>query len=138
MYCQNCGSQVNENSRFCPNCGQLVQGERQEVSVASTYEGPMGNPTPVLVWGILGLAFSCTFVASFLGIIFSIVGLNKAKNYFNFCGEGSKQARIGRNLSKAGLIVGIILTVLFVIYLVVIVILALNADSWVPSYHYYY
>ena len=70
MYCNNCGAQLTENSKFCPNCGQLVQSTPQEMTAASTYEGPMGNPTPVLVWGIIGLAFACTFVASFLGIIF--------------------------------------------------------------------
>ena len=129
MFCNNCGAQLTENTRFCPNCGQLVQSAPQDMTAASTYEGPMGNPTPVLVWGIVGLAFACSFFLSFLGIIFSIVGLKKANNYFDFCGEGSKQARIGRNLSKAGLIVGIIMTVLCVLYIVLIVVAAVNYGS---------
>ena len=129
MYCSKCGAQMNDNSRFCPNCGQLVQSTPQEMTAASTYEGPMGNPTPVLVWGIIGLAFACTFVASFLGIIFSIVGLKKANNYFSFCGEWSKQANIGRRLSKAGLIVGIILTALFIVYIIAIIMLVANGDN---------
>lgn len=122
MYCEKCGSQINDNSRFCPNCGATISGEEQNVTAASTYEGPMGNPTPVLVWGIIGLAFSCSFVLSFLGIIFSIIGLNKAKNFAAFTGNAySKQASIGRRLSIAGIIVGAIFTVLFIIYIAIII-----------------
>lgn len=127
MYCEKCGSQINENTRFCPNCGATISGEEQNVTAASTYEGPMGNPTPVLIWGILGLTFALTMFLSVLGIIFSAIGLNKAKSFEAFTGGAySKQARIGRGLSKAGLIVGIIFTILFVIYLAVIVLGAKN------------
>jgi predicted RNA-binding Zn-ribbon protein involved in translation (DUF1610 family) len=119
MLCEKCGSQLNDNSRFCPNCGAPIPGEEQFVTQTSTYEGPMGNPGPVLVWGILGLAFACSFFLSFLGIIFSVIGLKKANQFASFTGGAySKQASIGRGLSKAGLIVGIILTVFFVIYLI--------------------
>ena len=30
MYCNNCGTQVPDNSRFCPNCGQNLQQEPQQ------------------------------------------------------------------------------------------------------------
>lgn len=122
MYCEKCGSQINENTRFCPNCGALISGEEQNVTAASTYEGPMGSPTPVLIWGILGLSFALTMFLSILGIIFSAVGLNKAKNFESFTGGAySRQASIGRKLSIAGIIVGIIMTVLFIIYIAVII-----------------
>ena len=137
MFCTNCGSQINDNLRFCPNCGAIVSGEKQNVTAASTYVGPMGNPTPVLVWGILGLAFSCAFFTSVLVIIFSCIGLRKANDYISFTqGAYSKQATIGRNLSKAGLIVGIIMTVLLVIYICVIA--GLIADGAFTSVKYYY
>ena len=129
MYCEKCGSQINENTRFCPNCGALIKGEEQNVTAASTYEGPMGNPTPVLVWGIIGLSFALTWVLSFLGIIFSCVGLKKARSFAEFTGGAySKQATIGRNLSKAGLIVGIILSILFIVYIGFVVFLALRGE----------
>ena len=127
MLCEKCGSQLNDNSRFCPNCGAPIPGEEQNVTPTSTYEGPMGNPGPVLVWGILGLSFACSFFLSFLGIIFSVIGLKKANQFASFTGGAySKQASIGRGLSKAGLIVGIILTVLFVIYIIALVALAVR------------
>lgn len=138
MYCNNCGSPIPENSLYCPNCGQLVQNRSQDMTAASNYEGPLGNPTPVLVWGIIGLAFACSFFLSFLGIIFSCVGLNKARSYTDFCGTGSKQATIGRNLSKAGLIVGIVMTVLLVIYIAVIIFAISQSGSGSFYNRYYY
>lgn len=36
MFCQNCGTQLNEGTKFCPNCGTLVQAA----------EAPAAAPTP--------------------------------------------------------------------------------------------
>ena len=135
MFCDKCGAQLNDNSRVCPQCGAPIQGEEQNITTTSTYAGSLGDPTPVLVWGILGLAFACTFFVSFLGIIFSAVGLKKANAYNQFTNYAeSGKARTGRNLAKAGLIVGIIMTVLLVIYVIAIVALAANTSSY---YRYY-
>lgn len=68
----------------------------------------------VLVWGILGLAFSAFFYTSPLGIVFSIVGICKANTYFRYR-EYSKQARIGSILAKVGLGVGIAFTILLAV-----------------------
>ncbi len=119
MFCEKCGTYVNDNSRVCPQCGSPVKGEEQNITSNTTYKGALGNPTPVLVWGIVGLAFSLTFYLSFLGIIFSAVGLKKANSYYAFTEYmPSNQARIGKRLSVAGMIVGIILTVVLVILII--------------------
>jgi len=119
MYCEKCGTQIFENTRICPNCGKAIPGEHQNVTEASTYEGPMGAPTPVLVWGILGLSFSCTMIFSILGLIFSIISLRKAGKYRAFTGGASStQVTIGRRLSIAGLIVSIFFILMFMILLV--------------------
>ena len=123
MYCRNCGAAVNENFRVCPQCGTPVHGEEQHLTTNSTYYGSLGNPTPALVWGILGLAFSLTFYLSFLGIIFSCIGIRKASNYNEFTRSApSKKAKIGRRLSISGVIIGSI----FTIRLIVIIALAVN------------
>ena len=57
-----------------------------------------GSPSNVLVFGILGLAFCETGI---LGIIFSIIGLSKAKNYIATYGDVSNQVRVGKRLSIA-------------------------------------
>ncbi|MBR6109489.1 MAG: zinc-ribbon domain-containing protein [Clostridia bacterium] len=115
MFCSNCGAQLNEGSNFCHVCGQAA-GALIKKEKAPVVNEPKGNPTPVLVWGILGLAFALSGPISFLGIIFSCIGRGKAAEYVDRYGDESKQATVGRNLSKAGLIVGIVMTVLFVLY----------------------
>lgn len=121
MYCQKCGAFLNENSRLCPQCGNPIPGEERNVTINSTYQGALGNPTPVLVWGIVGLAFSLSFYLSLLGVIFSIVGLNKSNTYNQFTSyTTSNKAKIGRRLSIAGIAVGSLFTILVVIVLCVI------------------
>lgn len=119
MYCNRCGAQVFDNTRFCPNCNMVINGEEQNITETSTYEGPMGSPAPALCWGILGLAFSITFWFSILGLIFSSVGINKAKRFMNFTG-GAENSRVtvGRCLSIAGIIVSCVMITLMIVLIV--------------------
>ena len=121
MLCPKCGAPLNENFRVCPRCGAMAQGQDASVTSNSTYNGPLGDPKPVLVWGILSLAFSLTFFASFLGIIFGIVGRKKANAYNEFTHNApAKQVKIGRKLSLAGIITGSVITAIFLIYIMFI------------------
>jgi hypothetical protein len=122
MNCQNCGANV-DGKAFCPQCGAQVQAPAQP---SYNYNGgynqpaaPQGNPTNVLVFGILGLALSGLGI---VGLIFSIIGLKKANNYIATYGNISNQVRIGRRLAIAGMIVSIIMTVIWVLYIVIIVV----------------
>lgn len=130
MNCTSCGAQISENVSNCPYCGAV--NANTNVTSTSTYEGPMCDPTPVLTWGILGLAFA--LATGVLGIIFSIIGLNKYKQYMTYTsGAHSGKAQTGRKLSIAGLIVGIAMTIFLIIYIIVIV-SAMNALNKIPSY----
>ncbi len=82
--------------------------------------------TKVLVFGILGLAFACSFYLSFLGIIFSAIGMSQANNFARENGAVFGKAKVGRILSKVGLPLGIVFTVISVIYIIVMVLLALG------------
>jgi hypothetical protein len=73
---------------------------------------------PALTFGILGIIFACTFYFSFLGIIFSAIGLGKAKAFRAAAGQLSGPAKVGKILSTIGLIVGIILTVICLIVVI--------------------
>lgn len=122
MNCQNCGANV-DGKAFCPQCGAQVQAPAQP---SYNYNGgynqpaaPQGNPTKVLVFGILGLALSGLGV---VGLIFSIIGLKQANNYIATYGNISNQVRIARRLAIAGMIVSIIMTVIWVLYIVIIVV----------------
>lgn len=72
----------------------------------------------VLTWGILGLAFSGVFI---LGLIFSIVGKNKAKAYVAAHGQLEGAAKAGGILSTLGLIFSIIATVAWIIWVIAII-----------------
>ena len=115
MYCHNCGSRLSENARFCPNCGEAVRSLPSKAAPAPSASGP--SPVSVLIWGILGMAFATMGGLGFIGTIFSIIGLCKAGSYHAHGGAECKQATIGRSLSIAGLIVGIVMTIGFILYL---------------------
>ncbi|MBQ2357350.1 MAG: zinc ribbon domain-containing protein, partial [Ruminococcus sp.] len=87
MNCQNCGANV-DGKAFCPQCGAQVQAPAQPSYNYNTgYNqpaAPQGNPTNVLVFGILGLALS---ELGIVGLIFSIIALKKANNYIATYGD---------------------------------------------------
>ena len=87
MNCQNCGANV-DGKAFCPQCGAQVQAPAQPSYNYNTgYNqpvAPQGNPTNVLVFGIIGLALSTMGI---VGLIFSIIALKKANNYIATYGD---------------------------------------------------
>lgn len=147
MYCKNCGAEIADGAIFCPNCGQAVQSEPQnfETPVYEPQQAVYGNPVEqknlpnVLMWGILGLVFADTFFLSFLGIIFSAIAMSKAKLYTEMTGQPlSKGGKVGGILAKIGLILGIVLTVFFVIWLISLIVLFSRISSNGFGYGRYY
>ena len=143
MFCQNCGTQLPEDVKFCPECGapvEIIDPLRNEptveepvVAAATVFEQPVyetptyrepvvqSSPeaqalsTPILVFGILGLSFACIPYVNFLGIIFSAIAKSKVKQFLGLGGVLSGKAKVGSILATVGLIIGIILTVIFAI-----------------------
>lgn len=74
--------------------------------------------TKALVWGILGLAMS---VWGVIGLIFSIIGKNNAKSYEAMMGELNAKARVGKILGTIGFILGLIMTIVWGLYFVIII-----------------
>lgn len=109
MICKKCGADIGEN-RFCPQCGTPAN--------AGPAQQRKGNPTKVLVFGIIGLALCST---GFLGLIFSVIGLVQASRYRAQYGTISKQANIGRGLAIAGLILSILCLIVYVICVIVLI-----------------
>ena len=161
MFCQNCGTLLEEGVKFCPNCGTQVvvpndvetvaQAAEEPVKPAEetvkaaeepvyaqpqapVYEAPVVQPKQpdsplsksILVFGILGVAFACTFYFSFLGIIFSAIAKGKVKKYVAEGYTLSGKAKVGNILATVGLILGIVLTVIAVLALIFGVILGLS------------
>ena len=119
MICKNCGAEVADETKFCQNCGAMIEAEPVPAE-APVYEAvPVEQPAgPGLVWGILGLAFGCSFFASFLGIIFSAIGISKAKKYTKQGYPLTGKNKVGSILSKVGLPVSIVMLVFFIIYVI--------------------
>lgn len=127
MICKNCGAEVADETKFCQNCGAMIEAEPVPAE-APVYEAvPVEQPAgPGLVWGILGLAFGCTAILSFLGIIFSAIGVGKAKKYAKQGYPLTGKNKAGSILSKIGLPVSIVVLVLFIIEIAAAAVLAVN------------
>lgn len=95
---------------------------------------PMGANNPelaksVLVMGIVAVATACTVWFGFLGIIFGILGLNKAKKFTEECGQLFGKAKVGKYLSLGGLIGGSVVTAYVAIYVFIAIIAAIAEYS---------
>ncbi len=138
MNCQNCGANV-DGKAFCPQCGAQVQAPAQPSYNYNTgYNqpvAPQGNPTNVLVFGIIGLALSTMGI---VGLIFSIIALKKANNYIATYGDISNQVRIGRRLAIAGLVVSIIFTIIYVLIFVAAIVAGTSSGNSSIRYSYSY
>ena len=138
MNCQNCGANV-DGKAFCPQCGAQVQASAQPSYNYNTgYNqpvAPQGNPTNVLVFGIIGLALSTMGI---VGLIFSIIALKKANNYIATYGDISNQVRIGRRLAIAGLVVSIIFTIIYVLIFVAAIVAGTSSGNSSIRYSYSY
>ena len=147
MFCQNCGTQLPEGVKFCPECGAPVEitesvrdmptveepvvaaepVHEQPVYETPVYQEPVvqSNPeaaalsTPILIFGILGLSFACVPYVNFLGIIFSAIAKSKVKKFLGLGGVLSGKAKVGNILATVGLIVGIVFTAIFAIIITV-------------------
>ena len=88
-----------------------------------------GLATNILVMGIVAVATACTVWFGFLGIIFGIIGLNKAKKFTEECGQLFGKAKVGKFLSLGGLIAGSCVTAYVVFYIFIAVITAIAEYS---------
>ena len=141
MNCKLCGAFLPEGTRFCPSCGAEVVEEMKQPQYQQqyvNYEAPVYDQTEqaasaksALTWGILGLAFAVSFYLSFLGIIFSAIAKSKVKAYIAAFGTPTAKVKTGNGLATGGLIVGIVLTVLLVIFIIGV------AGAASSGYYYY-
>ena len=128
MYCTNCGKELPEQAKFCPNCGVNVATITVENPTVEVEEEPKKEPK---VWGIFakigfglglgGLISSCIPVfwifimgmeISGFGLVFSILG--GRSNEFGY------KAKKGRKLSIAGLIVSSVYLILIIVFIILV------------------
>jgi len=106
-FCSKCGTQVNEGSAFCQNCGATVAGAESQVQAATAPPpAPTAQPaatgktsglaTASLVMGIIGIFFN---ILSILALVFGFISLNHIKK---------NPALKGKGLAMGGIILGFI------------------------------
>jgi hypothetical protein len=135
MFCKYCGNELTENANFCPACGQFIsetkpapeKPEFEEIAVMPSVEKEEEDNRErrdlggsILTNAILGLVFSCTWILSLLGLIFTIVSKSKLNTYLDTYGETSGPATVGKHLGTAALALSIVMLVLLVIYIAAI------------------
>ena len=158
MFCVKCGTKLSDGSNFCGICGapvETVVNEAPTIEETPVEEAPVEEvtaPDPereslkakaasdALRWGILSVVFGMEgFLVTFLGIIFATKGFKKA-DWFAYLNNGtlSGKAKTGRILSKVGLILSIVMTVVWAFYILYFVFTAILMEGGAPSVDFYY
>jgi len=125
-YCWNCGKELEDKNQFCPECGTKNETRKKDSKEKESSELSSDNMTTTIAhsdkktngFAIAGFVLSlvsllCCGILSWLGLIFSIIGLVNAKK----CnGEGKGLA-----------IAGIIISAIFVLLLVLLYIFGITS-----------
>lgn len=114
-FCTNCGSELKEGQVFCTNCGKKDGEEvKEEVkTTTTTVTNNVSNTAKEPTNGLAIAGFVTTLVSSLLccgifnivGLVLSIIGLVKAKDY-----NGN-----GKGLAIAGIVIFAVFMVLAII-----------------------
>lgn len=104
MYCKKCGNELDENEKFCSQCGSQVEDELgvenkeaivpAEVPVEKRYSGKGIAGFVLSLVGLLVAALPC----GILGVIFSSIAMSKY----------NPETNKGKGLIIAGLIISIL------------------------------
>ena len=89
MYCNKCGTQINENAKFCPNCGHNLtewQNPKSAPNVEIRIEPIKKRKSTYLILSIVFAAIGIIPLLNFLflplAVIFAIIGFVTNKNIF--------------------------------------------------------
>lgn len=111
MYCNNCGANNENGTKFCKSCGSPMTS-------ATSPAAPTVEDGPVLTWGILSLVFcSCPI----LGLIFALISRGKVKNCLETYGTMTGRGRTGKVLGTIGFVCTIVMHVIYVIYIIAVI-----------------
>ncbi len=120
-FCAKCGTQINEGSAFCQNCGTASPAAAAPQAVAATAPAPTAPPVAggktnvfaitALIIGIASIFFDFFyFIPSILAIVFGIVGLSQVKR------TGAK----GKGMAMVGIILGAVAILLWIVLIAAI------------------
>lgn len=106
MFCKNCGKEIDDKAIVCPNCGVPTDNYTAVAKPAATEQKFNGLALAGMICAIVGLIggnyIFC--IPSIVGLILSIVGMVKVKEY-----------KSGYGFALAGIIVGAVGLVIWLI-----------------------
>lgn len=130
MYCRNCGKELDEDARFCPNCGAEQESFAQTETVYTT--AAVVEDKPPRVWSVFST------IGKVLGIVCLATSLIPYINYFSFCfaivgivmsclgrkaktEEADKNCSLGLKLSIAATVISFVMMIMYpVIFIIVL------------------
>ncbi len=119
MYCNKCGAQISEDAQFCPFCGEpqfnrdfetgntyreTTPEERKKYGQATKNNLGLAG----FVVSLVGLV-SVSFALAVIGLVLSTIGYRRRDQYSDY-----------NKLARAGMIIGIIVLVIWLILFVAI------------------
>ena len=132
-FCKNCGNQVNDGTKFCPKCGQVIDGAPQQQvyqQPAQAYQQPLQQrpykPDSHMVLAILTTIFCCLP----LGIV-AILQANKVDKFYHMgeYDEANAASQSAKKWSIIGIIVGFISICLSLLYYFLVLAVAVSEAS---------
>ena len=148
MFCNKCGRNMPDDSAFCPGCGAPVTASPGTADAVPYRPAPAPapyRPSPVyasfakpvdprereasksvLIFGIIALAFSCTGIISFVGLIFAFIARSKVKAYESEFGPATGKAQIGKIFYIVSIPLSIVTTVTAIVTIISNAIAAAN------------
>jgi len=119
MFCPKCGAQIPDDSEFCSKCGAALKVTQQagvqpqtpqasSQTVVSSPKKTSGTAIASLVLGLVGIFFG--LITSILAIIFGGVAISQINKSEGQIG--------GHGMAVAGLVLGIIMTIVWVVILI--------------------
>ena len=136
MVCNNCGTQLNDDATFCPNCG-TPQTPVQSYGAPAVNPQQANDAKQIMIFGIVAIATA--WFIGVPGLIFGIITNNKVKAYEAAYGPiTGGQAKVGKILGLVGMILGIVCTACYVIGIACAGCMACAAanSSYGSSYYY--
>src|SRR5574344_1788881 len=112
MYCQNCGTQNNEEAKCCSNCGKQLKPNNVQDEQTYNQNSMPCRPKTWLVESILVTVFCC--------LPFGIVGIINAAKVENAINQGNtqqaaKSSHTAGLWTKIGFFVGLAVVVIYII-----------------------
>ena len=125
MYCKNCGKEIGEEAKFCPNCGTSQNMEQQPFTATeASYEVVEDKPAKCwtvfsIVGKVLGIVCLSTSVIPYINIFsfcFAIAGIVMSCLGRRAQTEATdKNCSLGLKLSIAAVVVSFVMLIVYII-----------------------